>query len=99
MAGTTPVIINTKRSSLNHTGIRARGWIPLSPHHSTDEVTLHQFGAICREVLYRDSTKQLLATSMESNQDSATLVQQIQALAATVEELTRQNQEMKLRLQ
>ena len=36
---------------------------------------------------------------MESNQDSAALAQQIQALAATVEELTRKNQEMKLRLQ
>ena len=36
---------------------------------------------------------------MESNQDSAALAQQIQALADTVEELTRQNQEMKLRLQ
>ena len=34
---------------------------------------------------------------MESNQDSAT-PQQIQALAATIEELTRQNQEMKLQL-
>ena len=36
---------------------------------------------------------------MESNQDFAALAQQIQALAATVEELTRQNQEMKLQLQ
>ena len=36
---------------------------------------------------------------MESNQDSAVLAQQVQALAATVEELTRQNQEMKLQLQ
>ena len=36
---------------------------------------------------------------MESNQDSAALAQQIQVLVATVEELTRQNQEMKLRLQ
>ena len=36
---------------------------------------------------------------MESNQDSVALAQQLQALAATVEELTRQNQEMKLRLQ
>ena len=36
---------------------------------------------------------------MESNQDSVALAQQIQALAATVEEHTRQNQEMKLRLQ
>ena len=36
---------------------------------------------------------------MESNQDSAALAQQVQALAATMEELTRQNQEMKLLLQ
>ena len=36
---------------------------------------------------------------MESNQDFVAMSQQIQALAATVEELTRQNQEMKLRLQ
>nr|XP_023894448.1 uncharacterized protein LOC112006408 [Quercus suber] len=36
---------------------------------------------------------------MESNPDSAALAQQVQALAATVEELTRQNQELKLRLQ
>ena len=36
---------------------------------------------------------------MESNQDSTALAQQIQALVATVEELTRQNQEIKLRLQ
>ena len=36
---------------------------------------------------------------MESNPDSAALAQQVQAFAATIEELTRQNQEMKLRLQ
>ena len=36
---------------------------------------------------------------MEFNQDSAALAQQVQALVATVEELTRQNQEMKLQLQ
>ncbi|XP_065617429.1 uncharacterized protein LOC111985988 [Quercus suber] len=36
---------------------------------------------------------------MESNQDTATLAQQVQALAATVEELTKQNQELRLRLQ
>ena len=36
---------------------------------------------------------------MESNQDSEALTQQVQALATTVEELTRQNQEMKLRFQ
>ena len=36
---------------------------------------------------------------MESNQDSAALAQQIYALVAIIEELTRQNQEMKLQLQ
>ena len=36
---------------------------------------------------------------MESNQDPTALAQQIQALATTVEELTRKNQEMKLLLQ
>ena len=36
---------------------------------------------------------------MESNPDSAALAQQVLALAATIEELTKQNQEMKLRLQ
>ena len=36
---------------------------------------------------------------MESNPDSAALAQQVQALVATIEVLTKQNQEMKLRLQ
>ena len=36
---------------------------------------------------------------MKPNPDSAALAQQVQALAATIEELTKQNQEMKLRLQ
>ena len=36
---------------------------------------------------------------MESNQDSAALAQQVQTLVATMEELTKQNQEMKLLLQ
>ena len=36
---------------------------------------------------------------MESNQDFATLAQQIQTFAATIEKLTKQNQEMKLQLQ
>ena len=35
---------------------------------------------------------------MESNPDPAALAEQVQALAATIEELTKQNQEMKLRL-
>ena len=36
---------------------------------------------------------------MESNQDSIALALQVRALTATVEELTRQNQEMRLWLQ
>ena len=36
---------------------------------------------------------------MESNQDSAVLALQIQTLTTSVEELTRQNQEMRLQLQ
>ena len=36
---------------------------------------------------------------MESNPNLAALAQQVQALVATIEELTKQNQEMKLRLQ
>ena len=36
---------------------------------------------------------------MDSNQDLTALAQQVQALATTMEELTRQNQEMKLLLQ
>ena len=36
---------------------------------------------------------------MESNQDSVTLALQVQALVASVEELTRHNQEMRLQLQ
>ena len=36
---------------------------------------------------------------MEPNPDSAALAQQVQSLAVTIEELTKQNKEMKLRLQ
>ena len=58
VAGTTPMIVNIKSNPLEHTGIRTGGWTPLGPHHMTDEVTLHQFGAVCGErFLYRDSTK------------------------------------------
>ena len=48
---------------------------------------------------YSGSKAQFLISShiqMESNQDSAALAQQVQALVTTVEELTRQNQEMRL---
>ena len=47
----------------------------------------------------KHSSYQLLYIQMESNQDTTALVQQIQALTAIVEDLTRQNQEMRLRLQ
>ncbi|XP_030923086.1 uncharacterized protein LOC115949968 [Quercus lobata] len=40
-----------------------------------------------------------LYIQMESNPNSAALAQQVQALVATIEELTKQNQEMKLWLQ
>ena len=36
---------------------------------------------------------------MDSHPDSTALAQQVQALAATIEELTKHNQEMKLQLQ
>ena len=36
---------------------------------------------------------------MESNQDPTALALQVQALAASIEELTRQNREIRLRLQ
>ena len=49
VAGTTLVIVNTRRGFLDHTGIRAGGRIPLSLYHSTDELTLHQLGAVCRD--------------------------------------------------
>ena len=67
------------------------------------EVTPHQFGAICGDGIFVLRFKKAVSINfyiqMEFNQDSATLTQPIQALAATVEELTRQNQEMKLWLQ
>ena len=40
LAGTIPVIIPNKRGSLDYTDIRAKVWIHLGTHHSTDEVTL-----------------------------------------------------------
>ena len=69
----------------------------------TDEVTLHQFGAVCGDdifvFIFENAVSINFYIQMESNQDFAALAQQVQALAATVEELTKQNQEMKLQLQ
>nr|XP_023911877.1 transcription factor RAX3-like [Quercus suber] len=62
-----------------------------------------KFGAVCGEAFFISIFENTVSINfyirMESNQDSTALAQQVQALAATVEELTRQNQEMKLRLQ
>ena len=73
----------------------------MDPFHSTDEVTLHQFGAVCGDdifvLIFENAVSINFYIQMESNQDSVA-PQQIQALAATVEDLTRQNQEMKLQL-
>ena len=53
VAGTTPVIISTWRGFIEHTGTRIGGRIPLSLHHSTDELTLHQ---CCIESFWWKST-------------------------------------------
>ena len=69
----------------------------------TDEFALHQFGAVYGDDIFVLRFESIVSINfyiqMESNQDSAALALQVQALAATVEELTRQNQEMRQRLQ
>ena len=58
MAGTTPVFNSFRRDFIEYIGTSNGGRIPPSLHHSTDELTLHQFGAICGDVfLYQDSGK------------------------------------------
>ena len=77
--------------------------IHLDTFNSTDEVTLHQFGTVCGDDIFVFRFENTVSINfyiqMESNQDSAALAQQVQAIVAIVEELTKQNQEMKLRLQ
>ena len=77
------------------------GWFHLPI--STDELTLHQFGTVCRDDIFRFIFENVVSINfyiqIEPNPDSVTLAQQVQALATTIEELTKQNQEMKLRLQ
>ena len=71
-------------------------------YHSIDEVTSPVWRRLWETLSILRFEKVVpinFYIQMESNQDSAALAQQIQVLAATVEELTRQNQEMKLRLQ
>ena len=94
MTGTTPVTI------IKHTLSHYEGF-----HLPTlaDDLVFHQFGAVCGDEFSDSYLKRqfplILYIQMESNPDSAALAQQVQTLVATIEELTKQNQEMKLRLQ
>ena len=95
MAGTTSVTI------FEDTFTRIGDWFHLPI--LTDELMLHHFGTVYGDDIFVFILKNAVSINfyiqMESNQDSAALAQQVQVLAATVEELTRQNQEMQLRLQ
>ena len=44
VAGTTPVFNSVRRDFIGYIGTSNGGRIPSSLHHSTDELTLHQFG-------------------------------------------------------
>ena len=63
----------------------------------------HQFGTICGDDIFALRFESIVPVNsqiqMEFNQDPAALALQIQTLAASVEELIRQNQEMRLWLQ
>ena len=65
----------------------------------------HQFSAVCGERSFAPSSQSIVPfnlqvqTESNANQDPTALALQIQSLTATVEELTRQNQEMRQRLQ
>ena len=82
---------------------KVANFIHLDAFTSTNEFALHQFGAICGADIFVLKFENVVSINfyiqMESKQDSASLAQQVQALAATVEELTKQNQEMRLWLQ
>ena len=70
---------------------------------STDESALHQFGTVCGDDIFVFRFKNVVSINIyiqiESHPDSTTLALQVQALVTIVEELTRQNQEMRLQLQ
>ena len=95
MTGTTPVTI------FEDTFTQIGDWFHLPT--LTDELTFHQFGAICGNnisvFIFENAVSINFYIQMESNQDSVALAQQVQVLAATIEKLTRQNQEMQLRHQ
>ena len=96
VASTTPM------TTFEDTFTQIGDWIHLPT--LTDELTLHQFGAVCGKrsifvFIFKNIVSINFYIQMESNQDSTALAQQVHALTATIEELTRNNQEMKLRLQ
>ena len=59
VAGTTPVFNSARRDFIGYIGTSNGGRIPPSLHHSTNELTLHQFGVVCGK-RQQDSTKWLL---------------------------------------
>ena len=96
------VASTTSMTTFEDTFTRIGDWIHLPT--LTDELTLHQFGVVCRKrsifvFIFKNIVSINFYIQMESNQDSTALAQQVHALTATIEELTRNNQEMKLRLQ
>ena len=84
-----------------YAGAKVRAWIHFG--YSTDEVRSHQLGAVCGERVSVSRFKEIIPIIFHTQNGVqprfCNPAQQVQALAATVEELTRQNQEMKLRLQ
>ena len=63
----------------------------------------HQFGIVCGDDIFALRFESIVRVNsqiqIEFNQDPAVLALQIQTLAASVEELVRQNREMRLWLQ
>ena len=47
VAGTTPVFNSDQRDFIGYIGTSNGGRLFPNLHHSTDELTLHQFGAVC----------------------------------------------------
>ena len=82
---------------------KVANFIHLDAFTSTNEFALQQVSAICGADIFVLRFENVVSINfyiqMESNQDSTTLAQQVQALAAIVKELTKQNQEMRLWLQ
>ena len=97
MAGTTPVTIH-EEAALSSKGIGGNCAL-LTDEIQASSVWRRLWGTTFSDSYLKRWFPPTLYVRMESNLDPATLAQQVQALAATIEELTKQNQEMKLRLQ